>query len=294
MSHASAPASAARVVIAAHNAAGFLAETLQSLAAQECDEPFEVVVVASACTDSTRAVARSFADRLDLTVLETPLPGGNVARNIGAAHPNAPAAVLFLDHDDYAEPGWVRSLLVTLSASDISLGRYRIDRLNSAATLALRGPVVFVEPATQYEPRSLTGQGGNSGFRTSVWRALGGLSDDLHYVDDVEILWRAHDLGYIIDYAKDAEAQYRLRTTAKAFYSQYVNRSIGWAHLHRLHPERVQRRPLKDAARQWAWVMLHIHRAFSKDPAVQGSWVKPAARVVGSLRGSLRYRTLYL
>lgn len=284
---------AARVVIAAHNAAGFLGETLQSLVAQECDQHFEVVVVASACTDATEAVAQSFADRLDLTVLRTSRPGGNVARNIGAAHPDTPPALLFLDHDDCAEPGWVRHLLAALATCDIALGRYRIDRLNSAATLALRGPVVFAEPPTRYDPSSLTGQGGNCAFRTSVWQTLGGLSDDHHYVDDVEILWRAHDLGHTIDYAREAEAQYRLRTTARSYYSQYVNRSIGWAHLHRLYPDRVRRRSLKDAARQWAWVALHVGRAFSKDPAVQGSWVKPAARVVGSLRGSLKYRTLY-
>ena len=43
-----------------------------------------------------------------------------------------------------------------------------------------------------------------------------------------------------------------------------------------------------------AWLVVHLPRAFSSDPARKGSWIAPAARVTGSLRGSLKHRTVYL
>ena len=284
---------AVRVVIPANNAQAFLAETLQALVEQHDPPPLEVVVVVSASTDDTEHVAASFAEKIPLKLLRSDLPGGNVARNIGAAASNPPPVLLFLDHDDVPEPNWVSAMTSGLDEADVVLGRYAVDRLNSVATLAMRGDVAFTQAPDEYDPRSLTGQGGNSGYRTSTWVALRGLDVDQQFVDDVEILWRAHDAGFHIRYTPDAVVQYRLRADARSYFEQYVHRYQGWAYLHRHHPDRVPRRRLGAAVKQWGWVVIHLRRAWSGDPAVRGTWLRPAARVVGSLTGSIKAWTFY-
>jgi glycosyltransferase involved in cell wall biosynthesis len=282
-----------RVVIAAHNAEVFIGETLGSLVEQVGAPEFEVVVVLSACTDHTASVVAEFSGRLDLKIIESPAAGANVARNLGADAPGGSGPVLFLDHDDVAEEGWVAAMVASLTTADIVLGRYALDRLNSAETLALRGPVVFSTVPKEYSPTTLTGQGGNCGFRAKVWRSLGGLDPGQAFVDDVEILWRAYDKGNRIAYAADAVVQYRLRDTASAYFQQYMNRYCGWAHLHRSCPARVPRRSVPSALKQYAWVLLHLRRAWSNDPGRRGVWIYSAARIVGSLRGSFRYKTFF-
>jgi glycosyltransferase involved in cell wall biosynthesis len=283
-----------RVVVPAHNAAAFLGETLQSLVDQEGAPRFRVVVVVSASVDDTERVAQSFADRLDLVVAHTSVPGGNVARNHGAQMAGDERYLLFLDHDDVAEPTWVRNLVGALATLDVALGRYALDRLNSKATRDLRGPAPFVEVPETWERSMLRGQGGNCGWRKTAWDEVGGLDETHNFVDDVEILWRADDCGKRIGYVADATIQYRLRPTPMGYFMQYVHRYEGWAHLHAQFPDRVPRRTVFQFTKQVAWLVVHLPRAFSSDPARKGSWIAPAARVTGSLRGSLKHRTVYL
>lgn len=283
----------ARVVVPAHDAAAFLRDTLDSLAAQTIADRLEIVVVASNCRDDTASVARAYADRLRMRVVETSQGGGNVARNLGADGLDAGTPVLFLDHDDVAEPGWAAALVDGLASADVVLGAYSVEQLNTPETRALRGAVVFTSVPDTYDPSSLTGQGGNCGYRAAAWTALGGLDPDQHFVDDVEILWRAHDRGMTIEYVAGALVQYRLRAEPREYFRQYVNRYSGWAHLRSRHPARVPRRTVGEAARQWAWIAVHLRDARSADPAVKGQWIRAAARSWGSLRGSIRWRTLY-
>lgn len=283
-----------RIVVPAHNAGAFLGETLQSLVDQRDAPPFRVVVVVSASVDDTEQVALSFTDRLDLVVAHTSLPGGNVARNCGAQVPGDERYLLFLDHDDVAEPTWVSNLVGALATLDIALGRYALDRLNSEATLALRGPASFIDVPEQWDRSQLRGQGGNCGWRKTAWDEVGGLDETHNFVDDVEILWRADDRGKRIGYVGDATVQYRLRPTPMGYFMQYVCRHEGWAHLHAQFPDRVPRRTALEFSKQVVWLLVHLPRAFSANPARKGSWIAPAARVAGSLRGSLKHRTLYL
>jgi glycosyltransferase involved in cell wall biosynthesis len=283
-----------RVVVPAHNAEAFLGETLQSLVDQRDAPPFRVVVVVSASADDTERVALSFTDRLDLVVEHTSVPGGNVARNRGAQVPGDERYLLFLDHDDVAEPTWVCGLVDALATLDVALGRYALDRLNSKATLALRGPAPFIEVPEKWERTMVRGQGGNCGWRRSAWDEVGGLDETHNFVDDVEILWRADDRAKRIGYTADATIQYRLRPTPMGYFMQYVRRYEGWAHLHAQFPDRVPRRTALEFTKQVAWLIVHLPRAFSASPARKGSWIAPAARVTGSLRGSLKHRTLYL
>ena len=70
------------VAICTRNRAGLLSRCLEALArADKPANPFEVVVVANACSDDTLEVAKGFAGRLQIVVEEEPIPGVSLARN---------------------------------------------------------------------------------------------------------------------------------------------------------------------------------------------------------------------
>jgi GT2 family glycosyltransferase len=95
------------VVVPTHNRADYLAVTLQSLGAQDIDEPYEVIVVDDGSRDDTPAVAR----RSGATYIRhDSARGANAARNDGAGTASA-ALIALVDDDVYAPPGWLRALL---------------------------------------------------------------------------------------------------------------------------------------------------------------------------------------
>src|SRR2546423_5479884 len=88
------------VVVPVRNAEQTLPALLASLARQDCDEPFEVIVADDASTDGSVAVALDFGQELPLVVCESPTHRGiGGARNTGAARSSA-SALAFCDADD--------------------------------------------------------------------------------------------------------------------------------------------------------------------------------------------------
>lgn len=82
------------IIIAAHNAEAYLAETLASLQRQRFTD-FETIVIDDGSTDRTRIIA----ERAQCRVASLPRSGVSTARNAGLALARAPS-VLFLDSDD--------------------------------------------------------------------------------------------------------------------------------------------------------------------------------------------------
>lgn len=70
------------IVIPAHNEAGVIARTLNSILANALDRPLQVVVVANGCTDNTADVVRGFADR-GVELIDTPTGNKSHALNLG-------------------------------------------------------------------------------------------------------------------------------------------------------------------------------------------------------------------
>ena len=71
------------VVVPTRNRAAYLRVALESLAAQDLDEPWEVIVVDDASGDSTGAVA----ERAGVAYLREPVPRAAVTGRVGAARP---------------------------------------------------------------------------------------------------------------------------------------------------------------------------------------------------------------
>ncbi len=100
-------APAVSVVIPTRNRAGYLAVTLSSLARQELDRPYEVLVVDDGSSDGTGEVVRGAGARC---VRQEPARGLNAGRNTGVRMSVAPL-IAFLDDDVDVPAGWLRALV---------------------------------------------------------------------------------------------------------------------------------------------------------------------------------------
>ena len=95
------------MVVPTHDRADYLAVTLDSLAAQDVSDPYEVIVVDDGSSDDTRAVARRGGASY---IRHDPPRGANAARNEGARA--AAAELIALVDDDVCAPrGWLRALV---------------------------------------------------------------------------------------------------------------------------------------------------------------------------------------
>src|SRR5262245_38699529 len=113
----------ASVIVPAHDAASTLGRTLEALAAQDLDEPFEVIVVDDGSHDATATLAEDAGVR----VIRHPQPlGPGPARNSGAEFAQG-EALAFTDADCYPTPSWLREALAALEHADLVQGAVRPD-----------------------------------------------------------------------------------------------------------------------------------------------------------------------
>ena len=172
------------VLIAAHDAAGYIGETLASVASQS-PAPSEVVVVDDASTDGTGDVARRHGARVIRN--ERSLgPGG--ARNLAFAATDAPV-VAFIDADDKWEPGHIASCLPLLddAAVGVAFSATRMfGRVNVVLTVDIPIGHAF-DARSVLLSRNIVPQSGVL-VRASEFTAVGGYHADFLLSEDYD-LW---------------------------------------------------------------------------------------------------------
>jgi len=112
------------IVIPAWNAADTLGRTLGAVAAQQLDEPYEVVVVDNGSEDATADVIAAARGVVRAVRREHGLAGE--ARNDGVAASSG-AILAFTDADCFPEPGWLAAGLRAMENADLVQGRVRPD-----------------------------------------------------------------------------------------------------------------------------------------------------------------------
>ena len=102
---------AVSVIMSTRNRVHYLPDALKSLAAQDCDAPFEVIVIDNASTDNTATLLEAWC-RLDtrFRTAREPRLGLSRGKNAGIRMARAPL-LLFTDDDMRVEPHWVASYL---------------------------------------------------------------------------------------------------------------------------------------------------------------------------------------
>jgi glycosyltransferase involved in cell wall biosynthesis len=201
------------VIVPARDAAATLERTLASLAGQELDEPFEVIVVDDGSADETPQIAGRHAPLVRL-VRNAESGGAGAARNRGALEARAPV-LAFTDADCFATPGWLASGLSELARADLVQGRVEPDptqpRTPFDRTLAVDDHGAFYPTANLFVRRDAFESVG--GFRDWVLDHAGdrGSRDRRHsremrqpIGEDTLFAWNARRLGARSAFAPDA------------------------------------------------------------------------------------------
>lgn len=101
------------VIVPAHDAAAYLARTLETILAQDYAD-LEVIVVDDGSTDDTPRVLETYRDRVTAIRIEQASGGPSRPRNTGVAASTG-AFIAFFDADDLMEPGALSDSLGVLA-----------------------------------------------------------------------------------------------------------------------------------------------------------------------------------
>lgn len=175
------------VVIPAFNAARFLAETIDSVLAQ--DHPaLEVVVVDDGSTDATGEIARSYGDAV--AVLTQVHQGLGAAQNRGIARATGDY-LSFLDADDLWRPQKTRLQVAAIeSLPDIDIVFAHVEQFSSAP--AEGGAAPTIPETRQVVPGYSTG---TMLLARSTFDRVGRFSTAVTIGPFLEWYMRAEDLG---------------------------------------------------------------------------------------------------
>ncbi|MFD1343073.1 glycosyltransferase family 2 protein [Litorisediminicola beolgyonensis] len=179
------------VLVPVYNGAATLAESLGSLVGQA--EGVEVLLVDQGSKDDSRAIAESFADRLDLTIIDAPENRNWVQNtNLALSRAQAPHATM-LHQDDLWRPGRAALLRRMIDrAPDAALYLHAADYIDANGRT-----VGQFAPGFSATPRSLTSEDAlarllvqntvalpAAAFPTEIAREAGGLDQSLWYTAD--------------------------------------------------------------------------------------------------------------
>ena len=272
------------VVMCVRNEAEDLAEQLAALGTQTYQGPWELIVCDNGSVDGTREVAVAWQDRLpQLRVVDASAHRGlNAARNVGVANARGDF-IAFCDGDDVVSPEWLEALVDSAPFADI-VGGAVVDADASAQKdrLPMKHDFLVGVP------------GGNCGMWTTVAKDLGWDEAFAFGGSDIEFSWRAQLAGYRIGFAPDAAIWARAPEDLPALARQWCHYGASGGRLFREFRHRgMPRSSLRDAAREWAWLVVHMGRVLGTGDA-QRHWVRRVSYRAGRVVGSLRARVLYL
>ncbi len=279
------------IVIPSHDAARQLPSQLDSLAVQESDACWEVVVSDNGSTDATRDVALGFTDRLDIRVVDSSdQPGRAFACNEGARAARC-QSVCFLDADDEVAPGYVQAMVEALRVHPFVAARIDVG-LNTGWVARTRDPFQQEGLLTVFDYLPF-GLGCTLGVHREVFDLVGGFSSDIPFDEDVDFCWRVQQAGVPMAFVPEAVVRYRFRDSLWGLFSQTVRYGAGQVALYRRHRSRGMPPRTRQAFRFDVSVRVKgLLRV--RDKGDLARWLHETGYMVGRMVGCVRWRTLYL
>ena len=282
------------VILCVRNGAESISEQLEALAAQQWDEPWEVLVVDHESSDTTPQLVAQYVERDPRfrMIAARGKRGLSFARNVGVANTTA-RAVAFCDHDDLVADGWVAAMGRALRDHAVVACRFDWNRVGNSRA-AVRGGVFQHDRVEQIF--GLPAVSGVSGWQRWLWVALGGNDESLTFTgEDFDMSIRAYlEHGAVPYFEPDAVYHVARRSGLRPTFRQARAYGRSSAVLYRRYGRgRVDvRSARKKALRSWAWLMLHVLDL--RDAEAGPRWAREAGKRFGRLEQSIRSRTLWL
>ena len=186
------------IVIPVYNEERAIDACLKSMASQDVEQPYEVVLVDNGCTDQTITVARAASSRFDLRIVNEPRHGRGAARRSGFLV--ARGEIIFsADADTVYPPTWMSQLLRALEEQDVvaATTTAKFEDLAAWQNYLLN----IGQPLAMWLYRVVVGHHCLSGFSFAVRRAAyqtaGGFDAELNADEDADLSRRIARLGRI-------------------------------------------------------------------------------------------------
>ena len=269
------------------NGMPWLEDQLRALAAQQCDDEWEVVVADNGSTDASPLVARQWADRDHRIrwIDASSVPGASAARNAGVRAARGDQ-LAFCDADDIVHPGWLASCARALGTFDVVAGIFDFWSLNGHEALP---PVPASMQQYSFLPAGLSA---NLAVRRGAFEAVGGFSQELVTGEDIDLCWRLQTEGFRFAVEDGAVVSKRGRPGFVEVFRQGSAFGRGGPVLYRRHRGAGARRNLVGAAKSWLWLVVRLPLLF-KSPAERNQWARAAGVRTGRLVGSVRERVFF-
>ncbi len=282
------------VVIPVYNPGPLLAQQLDALRSQDFGGSWEVVIADNGTTDGSLDALGGIRDVPVRVVDARSRRGPSHARNVGAQAARG-RWLAFCDADDVAAPEWLSRLFDARATGDVIAGVYDIARLNAPELSSLRGTSDYWKGLPKgpcgFLPFANTG---NMMIRRDAFVSMCGFDESLSHCEDVEFSWRAQLAGLSLALAPEAVIGYRFRATALDTFRQMKQYTLAETQLYLRYRDAGARRqsPSQVLARAF-WVVSRSPYAVL-DTKRRFLWFSVAGTLVGRVRGSLRYRVVYL
>ncbi len=271
------------MVVPVRDGLPWLDDQLAALAAQQCDEPWEVIVADNGSRDASVALARGWASRCSaIRVIDASArPGPAAARNVGVAAARG-GSLAFCDADDVVQPGWLHACVAALADADLVAGIFDLHSLNGAAE---GEPVPAATSQLGFLPAGLAA---NLAVRREAFTAVGGFAEELFVGEDIDLCWRLQLAGFRFVVTESAVVAKRERTNLRGLFDNALAYGRSGPNLYRRYRDRGATRDFAGTARSWAWLVVSLPRLGRAD--VRRQWVRAAGVRLGRLSGSLRER----
>lgn len=264
----------------------WLEAQLGALAAQECEEPWEVVVADNGSLDASVTTVTRWADRCPTIRLvdASARRGPAAARNAGA-RVAAGELLAFCDADDVVGPGWLRACVTALADADVVAGFFDMAALNG-------GPPTAPGPAATSQLGFLpAGLASNLAVRRDVFESAGGFSEDLVVGEDIDLCWRLQLAGWRFAPAPDAVVAKREHQELRRVFLTALSYGRCGPRLYRRYRAHGARRDLRGWVRALGWLVVSVPRL--GDGTLRRRWVRAAGMRTGRLLGSAEQRVFF-
>lgn len=214
------------IVVPTYNRRERLARVLRSLAAQQVDADFEVVVVSDGSTDGTDDYLLNGALPLAVTPLFQPNQGPAAARNHGVERARG-ELVLFLDDDVVAEPGLVQAHLdahgrlgdrVVVIGPMLDPPDHVMSPWIAWEQMMLRKQYDDMD-AGRYTATARQFYTGNASVRIEHVRDVGGFDPAFRRAEDIELAFRLDDIGLDFHFEPSARGLHYAERSYEAWKS---------------------------------------------------------------------------